>query len=177
MPELTWREIVAGGVFFLILFVGYYLFLPFLPRLPWQPPVTPVGAPTWSFVGWYQEGVMVTEAIVNVPVTLKIKLVGVTPSSIGTLRIEIRKDIRFATDVTVHTDSKSISLMPDQETIIETTFTPDKVTDGIAEYFFKLYWNEVIIYDPKTREERFGLKVVEPMIEVEYVEAEFEGIG
>jgi len=153
MPEreLPWRELtLIGGLIAFLVLVYSFILAP-----------TPPGAPSWSFAGWYQNDTLVETAVENQPVTLKLKLTGTMPMSAGTLRVEIKKDVRWWFDTTVKSEPESISiaLAPGAVQMVEVTFTPDEPTDGVAEYFFKLYWNDKVLWDPQTRGERYGLKV------------------
>jgi len=173
---MRWQEIVAVGVVLIAIIIALTLVIPYLypSWLPGAPP--PVGAPSWQFKGWWQFNKQVTTAIVDQPVTLKLEIVG-QAVTVGTLKIEIRKDIPWYSgwkDVTVHTDSKTLSLVLGQSIEVETTFTPNQPTDGgVREYFFKLYWNDICIFDPTTPGQRYGLKVTTETII--YGEGEFEG--
>jgi len=166
MPEVPWREITLIGGVIAVLIIVYYFFLA---------PVPP-GAPGWSFEGWYQNDIRVDTALVDQPVTLKLKLTGAAPMSAGTLRVEIKKDVRLWWDVVAHTETVPIALGPGAVQIVEVTFTPDEGTDGVAEYFFKLYWNEKVVWDPQARGARYGLKVTEAA-PLTFHEVEFEGYG
>jgi len=167
MAKVSWREVILVGLVIATIIGVYYFFLA----------PTPPGAPVWSFEGWYQNDVLVEEAaLVGQPVTLKLKVTGVAPISAGSLKVEIKKDVRLWYDAPVHSEAFTIALAPGAEQLIETTFTPDEATDGVAEYYFKLYWNERAIYDPQTRGARHGLLVLE-RAPVSFEEAEFEGLG
>ena len=173
---MGWKEIAAIGIVLIAVLLVFALILPYIWILPWgRPP--PIGAPTWQFKGWWQFGRQVDTAIVNQPVTLRLEIVGQVVS-VGTLGIEIRKDIPFAFDVTVYTDAKTLSLVAGQNVTVETTFTPDQPTgdlSNVREYFFKLYWNGISIYDPTTPGQRNGLQVTEGGGAVTYQGGEFEG--
>jgi hypothetical protein len=173
---MTWKEVVAIGAVIIIVLLGVALILPYIWPLPWgRPP--PLGAPSWQFKGWWQFGRQVDTAIVGQPVTLKIEIIG-QAVSIGTLGIEIRKDIILWFDVTVHTDSKTLTLVAGQNVTVETTFVPDAPTGSlpgnVREYFFKLYWNGICIYDPATAGQRYGLHATSGA-PVTYSGGEFEG--
>jgi len=165
---MRWQEILAVGVVLIIVMAAFVLLMPYI-----FPGAPPPGAPSWHFKGWWQFNRQVDTAVVGHPVTLQLEIVG-QAVSVGTLKIEIKKDIPLAPDVVVHTDSKPLSLVLGQTVQVNTTFTPDKPTDtAVREYFFKLYWNDVVIYDPTIPGQRYGLKVTE--VAVTYQGGEFEG--
>jgi hypothetical protein len=147
-----------------IILIAYFLIHP-LPAL---------GSPNWAFEGWYQDGQQVQTAVAGRPVELRIRVSAGGIPSIGILRVEIREDVVGSImdwinpDVTIAGVDHSISLMPGQSQVLVTVFTPPSPTYGssanwgqIREYFFKLWWNGQLLYDPKTPLARNGLQVSE----------------
>lgn len=155
------KLIVALGLLLGIILILYF----------WVHPITPLGSPSWAFEGWYQDGRQVQTALVGRPVELRIRVTAGSFPAIGTLKVEIREDVVGSIgewiypDVTIASQDHAISLMPGQSTILTTPFVPPAPTYGssaqmgqIREYFFKLHWLGVPIYDPKTPLARNGLQ-------------------
>ncbi len=140
-----------------------------------QPPPTTTPPPTsdklrHEFVGWYVGGNKVdeTRATVNLndQVELRLKLIAGTSDALGTVTVEIKKDIPYTNPWTSFSDEvhdaqqKPVSLKAGQSTIISATFSADEATTEyggrVRSYFYKLYspllnepYNPT---DPATRE-------------------------
>lgn len=117
-------------------------------------------APTVTFKGWYQNGVEVSTAKVNVPVTLQL-VVSHGSQIEGTLKVEIREDLKETTDKAIATREYGINLPSGEDTqTVEISFTPTSETKGISMgYFYRLSWNDKLFYDPKDRQSREQLTV------------------
>lgn len=152
-------EIILVG---LLIVAGLLLALFGPGVLPWwAQPEEPVNPPGWSFEGWYQHGNRVSIAKVVEPVTLKLELSSGSTPVVGNMMVKIKKDIRFGEDV-VETSIKLVNLLPKSKETVEMEFTPHSTTGlFVREYFFKLYWNGVSLYDPTTPGQRHGLQVEE----------------
>jgi len=115
---------------------------------------------------------------VGTTVTVYIKVSG-PPKATGTLKVEVRKDIVYATDQTKAWLTQSVTI-PDSgltDWIKMGTFVADELTTGqpyqLREYFIKVYWNDNCIYDPTNPDTREWVKTYQPT--VTYQAGEFEG--
>jgi hypothetical protein len=137
-----------------------------------KPPTAPPDTPTVAFDGWYDEkGSRIWKAAVGQKVTLKLKVQASPIGSMGVLTVEVRKDIPFAPDKTAETRSFQLNLLPLQTETLQVTFTVDEYC---REYFYRVAWKGIWIYDPTTPGARNGLGVLKPEEAVEYVGTEFE---
>lgn len=84
-------------------------------------------------------------------VKVYVKLTASSPSS-GTLRVEVRKDVVWAADVLYATLTQQVTLTAGENTVYAGSFTADVLTSdsvgSVRQYFVKIYWNDVCIYDP-----------------------------
>ena len=110
-----------------------------------------------SFQGWYEgdlqlQGSRITVKVNHI-VTLKIEVTNPGYYDfIGFIKIEIKKDIVWGTDVIFTTQKYSITLDEGESKQLELTFTPNEVTQDMMwkckQYYYKVYTSFACIYDP-----------------------------
>jgi len=115
---------------------------------------------------------------VGTTVTVYIKISG-PPGTSGTLKVEVKKDIVWASDSVKKTLTKSVTL-PDSgisDWINMGTFVADELTSGgigqLREYFIKVFWGSDCIHDPTDPETREWVKTYSAAMT--YQAGEFEG--
>lgn len=90
---------------------------------------------------------------INVPQGTQVDVYATVSSNMatsGTLSVEVRRDMSWASDTTLTTPSKQVSLQAGTNTILVGTFTASDLSgaNGFSQYFFKPSWNGVVLNDP-----------------------------
>jgi len=132
-------------------------------------PLETTGLPVMGFEGWWVGNALVVSKSDgrywvdwNTTSTLKLAVTSGEYVLSGKLTVEIKKDYFGKPDPSVLKRDFSINLQPWQDQVVDVTFTPNEATSASGtcrEYFFKLYWNDQVFYDPCIPLSRYGLGV------------------
>ena len=116
-----------------------------------------------SFQTWHKNGLRLNGSRVTVSVnnhvTLKIKVTNFGYYDfIGFIKIEIKKDIVWGSDVVFAEQRYSITLDEGESQQLELSFTPDEVTQDMIwqcrHYYYKVYTCFACVYDPTDADTR-----------------------
>jgi len=116
------------------------------------PTPTATPAPTLTYVdGHFQSGgedgrriTVVVGSSVDVYVTL-----GATGTMRGELKVEVWREIASPPDAIKKTCTKAVSLFERLQEVHACNFVADDLTGGsFRQYYLKVYWNGVVLYDP-----------------------------
>ena len=95
---------------------------------------------------------------ITVPVGSQVEVyvtLSATAMTSGGLQIEVRKDISFWSDETAKLCSFSVSVGTAQQQFGPCVFSANELTTGsLRQYFVRVYWNDVLGYDPADADTR-----------------------
>jgi len=123
---------------------------PTATRTP-RPTATPVPAQVFFHGARFVSG-SVSGRQITVPVGSEVEVfvtLSATAPTTGNLEVEVRKDIAFWADETAKTCFFRVSIGTSQQQFGPCVFSANELTDGsLRQYFVRVYWNDVLGYDP-----------------------------